>query len=98
MKGRWHDSRHTLITELAESGAGDQTIMDIAGHVGRRMLARYSHRRGVRSLLHAAERLWPERREPSVGRRAADASESNVWDFNVGLEIYFRICVSQPAC
>jgi hypothetical protein len=28
---------------LAESGAGDQTIMDIAGHVSRQMLARYSH-------------------------------------------------------
>lgn len=41
--GRWHDARHTLITELAETGAGDQTILDIAGHVSRRMLARYSH-------------------------------------------------------
>jgi integrase len=41
--GRFHDTRHTLITELAESGAGDQTIMDIAGHVSRQMLARYSH-------------------------------------------------------
>jgi integrase len=41
--GRWHDTRHTLITELAETGAGDQTIMDIAGHVSRQMLARYSH-------------------------------------------------------
>jgi integrase len=43
VKGRFHDARHTLITELAESGAGDQTIMDIAGHVSRQMLARYSH-------------------------------------------------------
>jgi integrase len=41
--GRFHDTRHTLITELAESGAGDQTIMEIAGHVSRQMLARYSH-------------------------------------------------------
>ncbi len=41
--GRFHDTRHTLITELAESGAGDQTIMDIAGHVSRQMLSRYSH-------------------------------------------------------
>ena len=38
-----HDSRHTLITELSESGAGDQTIMDIAGHVSRQMLKHYSH-------------------------------------------------------
>jgi integrase len=43
IEGRFHDTRHTLITELAESGAGDQTIMDIAGHVSRQMLARYSH-------------------------------------------------------
>ncbi len=41
--GRWHDNRHTLITELAESGAGDETIMEIAGHVSRQMLSRYSH-------------------------------------------------------
>ena len=43
VKGRWHDNRHTLITELAESGAGDQTIQDIAGHVSRQMLKHYSH-------------------------------------------------------
>jgi integrase len=43
VKGRFHDNRHTLITELAESGAGDQTIMDIAGHVSKQMLKHYSH-------------------------------------------------------
>jgi len=41
--GRFHDNRQTLITELAESGAGDQTIMDIAGHVSKQMLKHYSH-------------------------------------------------------
>src|ERR1022692_1231900 len=41
--GRWHDNRHTLITDLAESGASDQTIMDIAGHVSKQMLKHYSH-------------------------------------------------------
>ena len=41
--GRFHDTRHTLVTELAETGAGDQTIMEIAGHVSRQMLSRYSH-------------------------------------------------------
>jgi integrase len=41
--GRWHDARHTLVTELAESGAGDEVIMSIAGHVSRAMLSRYSH-------------------------------------------------------
>ena len=38
-----HDNRHTLVTELAESGAGDEVIMSIAGHVSRAMLSRYSH-------------------------------------------------------
>jgi hypothetical protein len=40
---RWHDNRHTLVTELSESGAGDEVIMSIAGHVSRAMLSRYSH-------------------------------------------------------
>jgi len=43
VKGRWHDNRHTLITDLAESGAGDETIRDIAGHVSKQMLTHYSH-------------------------------------------------------
>jgi integrase len=37
-----HGTRHTLITELSESGAGDQTIVNIAGHVSRQMLKHYS--------------------------------------------------------
>ncbi len=58
VKGRWHDNRHTLITELAESGAGDQTIMDIAGHVSKQMLEHYSHIRmeAKRSALEAIVR------------------------------------------
>ena len=57
VEGRFHDTRHTLVTELSESGAGDQTIMDIAGHVSRQMLARYSHIRmeAKRRALEAVE-------------------------------------------
>jgi hypothetical protein len=40
--GRWHSNRHALITELAETGAGDETIMEIAGYVDRQMLRPYS--------------------------------------------------------
>ncbi len=40
---RWHYNRHTLVTELAESGGGDEVIMSIAGYVSRAMLSRYSH-------------------------------------------------------
>jgi integrase len=43
VSARFHDLRHTLITKLAESGARDETIMGIAGHVSRRMLSRYAH-------------------------------------------------------
>lgn len=41
--GRFHDTRHTLITELAESATGDEVIRDIAGHVSPAMLRDYSH-------------------------------------------------------
>jgi hypothetical protein len=56
--GRWHDNRHTLVTELAESGAGDETIMEIAGHVSRQMLSRYAHIRteAKRKALEDVER------------------------------------------
>lgn len=40
---RFHDMRHHALTELAESGASEQTIKAIAGHVSNRMLERYSH-------------------------------------------------------
>jgi len=57
VKGRLHDSRHTLITELAESGASDQTIMEIAGHVSRQMLRHYSHIR-MKAKREALEAVW----------------------------------------
>jgi integrase len=60
VKGRWHDNRHTLITELAESGAGDETIMAIAGHVSRQMLTRYSHIR-TQAKRHALEDVLKNR-------------------------------------
>jgi integrase len=43
VNARFHDLRHTCGTKLAESGAGDETIMAIMGHVSRRMLTHYSH-------------------------------------------------------
>jgi integrase len=73
VSGRWHDARHTLITELAESGAGDQTIMDIAGHVSRQMLARYSHIR-TEAKRNALEEV--SRRRQQVRAKTAAASET----------------------
>jgi integrase len=40
---RFHDLRHTAITELAEAGASDATLMALAGHMTRRMIEHYSH-------------------------------------------------------
>jgi integrase len=44
---RFHDLRHLAITKLAETGASDQTIMSIAGHLDRAMLEHYSHIRAA---------------------------------------------------
>jgi integrase len=40
---RFHDLRHQAITELAEAGATDATMLAVAGHMSRRMLEHYSH-------------------------------------------------------
>ncbi len=40
---RFHDLRHQAITELAEAGAPDATLMALAGHMSREMLEHYSH-------------------------------------------------------
>ncbi len=53
---RFHDLRHTAITELAEAGAPDATLMAIAGHVTHRMLEHYSHVR-MKAKREAVEKL-----------------------------------------
>lgn len=40
---RFHDLRHQCITEIAESGASDATLMALAGHMSTRMMEHYSH-------------------------------------------------------
>jgi len=57
VRGRFHDTRHTFITDLAESGqAGDETIRDLAGHVSKQMLKHYSHIR-MQAKRRAVEAL-----------------------------------------
>jgi integrase len=74
--GRWHDSRHTLVTELAESGAGDETIMAIAGHVSRQMLSRYAHIRteAKRGALEDVDRKRTAARAQSLENRQRQAA------------------------
>src|SRR2546430_13628940 len=57
---RFHDLRHQAITEMAEAGASDATIMALAGHLDRTMMEHYSHvrmaaKRDVRSEEHTSE-------------------------------------------
>jgi integrase len=68
---RFHDLRHTLITELAETSTPDMVIQSIAGHVTKKMLDRYSHIRlaAKRKALEAVEELREQkRREPGDNR------------------------------
>lgn len=64
--GRFHDNRHTFVTDLAESGAGDQMIQDLAGHVSKDMVRHYSHirteakRRAVDALTSRPAGKTPE--------------------------------------
>ena len=62
LKGlRFHDLRHQAITELAENGLSDQTVMSIAGHVSTKMLNHYSHIRleSKRKAVEVLETLPP---------------------------------------
>ncbi len=75
MTGRLHDSRHTLITELAESEAGGQTIMDIAGHVSRQMLKHYSHIR-MQAKREALDTVWKKQQEAQERIKAEGANRA----------------------
>jgi hypothetical protein len=83
--GRWHDNRHTLVTELSESGAGDEVIMSIAGHVSRAMLSRYSHvrmeaKRRALDEIATRQRAADEKRKEEAKRQqqAAVATQAAV--------------------
>ena len=56
---RFHDLRHTVITELAEMGVADHVLESISGHLSRRMLEHYSHIRidAKRQALDALDDL-----------------------------------------
>jgi integrase len=75
--GRSHDNRHTLITELAESGAGDQTIMDIAGHVSKQMLKHYSHIR-MKAKRTALESIVKKQTDTGSSGQQTDQAEGSL--------------------
>jgi integrase len=76
VSARFHDLRHTVITKLCESGAGDETIRSIVGHVSQRVLRRYAHirtearRRALESIVQPVEVIPVE---PAVETAASSA-------------------------
>lgn len=79
---RWHDLRHTFVTRLAERPeVSEQTIMSLAGHVSRSMLARYSHIRSqakqaaITALEQAGETAAFEARSPQKSPQSSAASK-----------------------
>src|ERR1035438_4013613 len=70
----WHNDRRPLVTELAESGAGDEVLMSIAAHVSRAMLSRHSHirmeaKRRALDEIAARQRAADEKRKAEAERR-----------------------------
>jgi integrase len=72
VSARFHDLRHTVITKLCESGAGDETIRSIVGHVSQRVLRRYAHirtearRRALESIVQPVEVIPPQQAEEAL--------------------------------
>jgi hypothetical protein len=79
VRGRWRDNRDTLITDLAESGAGDETIRDIAGHVSRQVLKHYSHIR-MEAKRRALESIVEKKTEPiqAEGKASYPVAEAHL--------------------
>jgi hypothetical protein len=79
-------NRRTLVTEVADSFAGDQVIMSIARHVSRAMLSRYSHvrmeaKRRALDEIAARQRAADDRRKAQAEHQQA-AVARNRWCFN----------------
>lgn len=65
---RFHDGRHTFVTELAEAGVSDEVIRSTVGHVSNQMLRHYSHVRteAKRTALALVEAMNEARRSKAV--------------------------------
>ena len=80
-KLRFHDLRHTIVTELAEDGTPDHVIESITGHQSRRMLEHYSHIRieAKRKALDALDARRATRfEETPAGRRYSEGLRHNL--------------------
>jgi integrase len=73
---RFHDLRHTVITELAEMGVADHVLEAISGHLSRRMLEHYSHLR-VDAKRQALDALDVQRGGSCPGPATAGSSQGS---------------------
>jgi hypothetical protein len=92
---RFHDLRHTVITELAEMDVADHVLESITGHLSRKMLEHYSHVRieakrqalDALDLMHTREQLagetvaesLPETAPLSVSATTTQSTSQSVW-------------------
>jgi integrase len=77
---RWHDCRHTFISRLAENAAvSEQTIMALAGHVSKSMMARYSHIRSSakQAAIATLERLQEHHFDPRSPQRSPQSASDD---------------------
>lgn len=74
---RFHDGRHTFVTELAEAGVSDEVIRSTVGHVSNQMLRHYSHVRteAKRSAIAAVEAMNANRRAQENEKRKMEELE-----------------------
>jgi integrase len=81
LRYRWHDLRHTFVSRLAENPAvSEQTIMSLAGHVSKSMLARYSH---IRTGAKQAAIDAVEAARPVDGPELNGRAGGRLFDFKV---------------
>jgi len=73
---RFHDLRHQAITEMAEAGVSDATLMAVSGHMSRRMLEHYSH------VRMAAKRTGLEKLESGLMGAPAVSSQPTMGKAN----------------
>jgi integrase len=71
VQARFHDLRHTAITNLLESGAPAETVRSIAGHVSQRMMQHYAHIRTEAKRTAVEGIAAPVREAKSLARAAA---------------------------
>jgi integrase len=70
---RLHDTRHTFISRLAEADVSEITMKQLAGHVGKAMIERYSHIR-METKRAALEKALAEPRRQAVTEVRSDGA------------------------